>query len=109
MDKEESEQEVPGTTVSPEAHYKLLSGAIHSQCGTESLGDIWLLAHNECSTGQMSICHRSWETRGVRGIEDAAGHLEIAFVTQMYQCRCESIRLDSDSAVRLSPKGFRTH
>ena len=93
MDKEEGYQEVPGTTVSPEAHYKLLSGAIHSQCGSESLEDIWLPAHNECSTGQTSICHRSRETRGVREIEGAAGLLEIAFVSLMLQCRCDSIKL----------------
>ena len=80
--------------MSPEAHYKHLSGAIHSQCGSESLGDIWLLAHNECSAGQTSICHRSRETGGVREIEGTVGHLEIAFVSQMLWCRCDSIRLD---------------
>lgn len=100
---------MPGTTVSPEAHYKLLSGAIHSHCGTESLEDIWLLAHNEWSTRQTSICHRSRETIGMKEIEGTVGHLEIAFVSQMHQCRCDSIRLDSDSAVRLSPKGFRNN
>lgn len=85
---------MPGPTVSPEAHYKLLSGAIHSQCGSESLGDICLPAHNECSTGQTAICHRSREAGGVREIEGATVHFETAFVYQMLRCRCDSIRLD---------------
>lgn len=80
-----------------------------TQCGSESLGDIWLPAHNECSTGQTSICHGSRETGGVREIEGAAGHLEIAFISQMLRCRCDSTKLDSNSAVILSPKGSRSY
>lgn len=102
-------QGVPGTTVSPEAHYMLLGGAIHSQRGWESLGDIWLLVYNECSVGQMSICHLSQEARWVRGIEGTPGHLEITFISHMLQCRCDSIRLDSDSAVKLSLKGAHSY
>lgn len=77
-----------------------------THCVSESLGDICLLAHNELSSGQTSICHRSWETRGVRRIEGAAGHVEIASVSQERRRRCDSIELDSSSAVILSPKGF---
>ncbi len=93
--------------VSPEAYYKLLSGTIHPQCDSESLADIWLLEHNECSTRQTSICYSSLEARGVRGIESAAGHFEISFVSLKLKSACDSIKLDSDSFIP-SPKGFRS-
>ena len=93
MDKEASHQD--GLELRcPQRPIIRFSEVPSTHCGSESLGDICLLGHNEPSSGQTSICHRSRETRGVRRIEGAAGHVEIASVSPELHRRCDSIKLD---------------
>lgn len=78
---------MPGTTVSPEAHYKLLSGAIHSQRGSESLGDIYgcrPIMSGASGERQSVIAPGRRKERGRS--KAPAGHLEIAFVSQILRC-----------------------